>query len=134
VKNLDEYGLDIDETLFDRMDPIKFLFPDDVTPKPAIRIVFALGSRETGVAFPKPRELDPHHADPFTAFDIWFAGLSAAAFKNIDEDLASYRILLDRSLRRNSAFEFPANSDDEMKYGRGSIRLGMAALTMTKDA
>ena len=48
---------------------------------------------------------EPHHADPFTAFDLWFAGLSEVAFKSIDEDLVlyeSYRNLLDRSLRRNS--------------------------------
>lgn len=54
AKNSGEYGLEIDETLVDRMSPIKLgLFPDDVTPKPVMRIIFALASREAGVTFPR---------------------------------------------------------------------------------
>lgn len=131
VKNSEEYGLDIDETLFDQLNPIKLgLFPDDVIPKPVIRIVFALTSGEAGVTFSQVRGPELHRADPFTAFDVWFAGLSTATFKHIDEDLDSYRTLLERSVRPHDAFELldDREADDETRYWRGSIRRNMAPL------
>ena len=88
-KNAEDYKLKIDKTLFDSMGTIKSgLFPDDVTPKPVIQIVFVLTSvcRACGHK--------THHSGPFTVFDIWFVGLLMATFKHIDEDLASYINLL----------------------------------------
>jgi hypothetical protein len=134
VKNSEEYKLEIDKTLFDGMGPIKLgLFPKDVIPKPVIRIVFALASREAGITFPKAREREPHRADPFTAFDVWFAGLSTATFKHIDGDLESYQSLLERSLRPHDAFELKDDMevDEETRQLRVSIRRRMAPLTTT---
>jgi hypothetical protein len=139
VKNAEEYKFEIDKTLFDRMDPIKLgLFPDGMTPKPVIRIVFALASGEAGINYREPRKRRARSPDPFTAFDIWFAGLSTAAFKCIDEDkdLASYRLLLDRSLRPHDAFELNDDKqiDKETKACRGSVRRRMAPLISTEAA
>ena len=54
MKNAGKYKLDIDKSLVDGIGPIKLgLFPDDVTPKPVIRIVFTLASREAGIPFPE---------------------------------------------------------------------------------
>jgi len=58
---------------------------------------FALAARDAGVDFLKARGASiTHHGrdDPFTAFDVWCAGLSPATFKDIDVDLASYQKLL----------------------------------------
>jgi hypothetical protein len=151
VKNAERYQNSIDKTLFDGMDPIKLgLFPDEVpvksdlfpneedsrpvTPKPVIRIVFALAARDGGVNFPEERERDHHYADKFTAFDVWCAGLSEETFKHIDGDLdlVSYRLLLERSLRPHDAFNLQ-DGHDETKELRGSLRRRMAPLTTTED-
>ena len=91
-KNAEDYKLKIDKTLFDSMGTIKSgLFPDDVTSKPVIQIVFVLTSVR------RARGHETHHSGPFTVFDIWFVGLLMATFKHIDEDLASYINLLSSS-------------------------------------
>ena len=114
------------------------LFPkdSDVTPKPVIRMVFALASDEAGVAFPEAREREMHYSDPFTAFDVWLAGLSTAAFKHVGEDSASYRLLLDRSLEPHDAFDLKDDGevDDETRACRGTVRRRMAPLTSTEAA
>jgi hypothetical protein len=134
VKNAEKYKLEIDKTLFDGMSPIKFLFSNGVDPKPVIRIVLALASREAGVTFPKARERGPHCPDTFTAFDVWIAGLSTAAYKHMDEDLGSYRNLLERSLRPHDAFELKddLDVDDETRHLRGSLKRRMAPLSTTE--
>jgi hypothetical protein len=134
VKNDTEYNLRIDKKLFDAIDPIALrLFPEGVVPKPIIRIVFALASREAGVTFPEPRGSPPHHSDEFTTFDVWIAGLSTAAYKHTGEDLESYQILLQRSLRPHDAFELNDDPevDKETRHSRGSLRRRMAPLTIT---
>jgi hypothetical protein len=107
VRNAERFKKDIEETLFDAMDPFDLgIFPEDgpVTPKPVIRLVFALGSPEAGVVFPERAESD-RDPDAFTTFDIWLAGLSTDTFGQIGGDLAAYHALLDRSLRPHDAFE-----------------------------
>ena len=65
VKNAGKYKLDIDKSLVDGIGLIKLgLFPDDVTPKPVIRIVFTLASREAGIPFPE-HVGELHHPDQF---------------------------------------------------------------------
>ena len=67
MKNAGKYKLDIDKSLVDGIGPIKLgLFPDDVTPKPVIRIVFTLASREAGITFPRARGCELHHPDPIS--------------------------------------------------------------------
>ena len=136
VKNEETYTLKIDEELFDIMDPIKLgLFPPNVDPKPVIRIVFALASTDVGVNFPKERGCERHSEDGFTAFDVWCAGLSKDTFKHLDDDLASYQFLLERSLRAHDAFELvdDLKMDEETRRLRGSLRRRMAPLITDRD-
>jgi hypothetical protein len=125
----EKYQSESDRKLFDHMHPINLdLFPDKEDSKPVIRMVFALAAADAGVDFPRARERDHDHFDEFTAFDVWCAGLGDKAVKHmIDCDLASYQLLLDRSLRPHDAFEL----QDE---GRGSLRRRMAPLTTDNDA
>jgi hypothetical protein len=141
VKNAEKFKLNFDKTLFDGMDPIKLgLFPNTekskVVPKPLIRMVFALAAPGAGVDFPPARERPHHHYDKYTAFDVWCAGLGDKAFKHIDADLASYRLLLERSLRPHDAFDLPYDGEGhkETRLVRGSLRRRMAPLTTDKDA
>jgi hypothetical protein len=148
VKNAEEFQLAVDNSLFDRMDPTKlglFHKPNqfEVDPKPVIRIVFALAAVQAGVNFPNTRQREHHHPDKFTAFDVWCAGLGNKAFKHTDGDLASYRLLLERSLRPHDAFNLLDDSKekgsegpehDETRRTRGSHRRRMAPLTTDIDA
>ena len=146
VKNAEKYQFRIHESLFDAMDPIGLgLFPDTdklkVVPKPVIRIVFALAAVDAGVDIPDTREREDHHHDNFTAFDVWCAGLADKTFKHIDGDLASYRLLLERSLRPHDAFNSQDDGKgpegpehDETRCLRGSYRRKMAPLTTDDDA
>jgi hypothetical protein len=141
VKNAERFQSTIDKTLFDRMDPVNKLglFQTDkskVDPKPVIRIVFALAALEAGVEFPDVRQRAHHYYDNFTAFDVWCAGLGNKAFKHIDADLASYQLLLERSLRSHDAFDLPndGKGHDETRQVRGSLRRRMAPLTAYNDA
>jgi hypothetical protein len=135
VKNDDDFQLNIKKNLFDgMMDSTTELFPHGVDPKPVIRVVMALASREAGVTFPGKRGREHHYFDSFTTFDIWIAGLSSAAYKHIGEDQESYRIMLDRSLRPHDAFDLKDDLqvDSETRRLRGSIRRRMAPLTTTE--
>ena len=144
VRTVKRFQYKIDQTSFDLMDPIDLLFSDKQLPRPVIRLVFALGSDETGVVF-SPRsasesaepdsEHHDHPADRFTSFDIWCAGLFPDTFGPvIEEDLKSYRTLLKRSLRRHGAFDLEETTDrhlgDELKAMRGLQRRRVAPLAM----
>jgi hypothetical protein len=134
VKNDDKYGLEIDKTLFDRLDPTSVgLFEKGSPQRPVIRMVFALASKDPGVNTPPVREYPRgRFFDDSTAFDIWCAGL--LSFKNIDEDVTSYQALLDRSLQPHDAFDLQESNDkyldDATRKSRGRRRRRMAALTM----
>jgi hypothetical protein len=136
VKNSEKYQSDVDNLLFDCMDPIKLgLFPAKVVPKPVIRIVFTLAARKTGVHFPRARRREYRH-DKFTAFDVWCAGLGDETFKHIGTDLASYRLLLERSLRPHDAFKEDGSDGeghDKTKRESVSLRRRMAPLTTEDD-
>ena len=144
VKNTDKYQFKVHESLFDAMDPIELgLFPEKlkVVPKPVIRMVFALAAVDTGVDFPNTRQREDHHNDKFTAFDVWCAGLGRKTFKHIDANLESYRLLLERSLRRHDAFNLQDDEKgperpehDETRRLRGFHRRMMAPLTTDNDA
>ena len=144
VKNAKRYKKDIDKTLFDGMDPLSLgIFPKSLQnaplatdiPKPVIRLVFALTSPEAGVVF-RQRAERRNHPDPFTAFDIWLAGLSASTFGQVGEDLAPHQILLDRSLRPHDAFELKDDPSvgDEARKLRGLRRQRMAPLSFSGPA
>ena len=137
VKNSDKYGYDIDRMLFDGLCPFKVgMFDETSTPRPVVRMVFALSSSKSGARFPDSEMRERSHTryhDASTAFDIWCAGLSS--FKNIDKDLNSYQILLDRSLQPHDAFELGELKGDEyldatIRESRGRRRRRIAALTM----
>jgi hypothetical protein len=144
VKNAKRYKKDIDKTLFDGMDPLNLgIFSknppnaplDTDIPKPVIRLVFALASPEAGVVF-RQRAERRNHPDTFTTFDIWLAGLSASTFRQVGEDLASYQILLERSLRPHDAFELkddPSVGDKARKLRRPR-RQRMAPLAFSGPA
>lgn len=143
VKNAEKYQFTIDKRLFDKMNPIDHLFqvPDIDNPKPVIRIVFALAAVDAGINFPKARQCDHRHNDEFTAFDVWCAGLGDKTFKHMDGDLASYRLLLERSLRSHDAFHLQDDGNDperldhdETRRLRGSHRRRMAPLSIDNDA
>jgi len=137
VKNASKYGKKVDTKLFDALCPFRVgLFDDndeDSTPRPVIRMVFALASKESDIDFPKVDE----SCNEFTAFDIWCAGLSCFPVVGKD-DLASYQILLERSLRPHDAFDLgelvkDQYLDDETRQVRGLRRRRIAALTMDHD-
>lgn len=152
VKNSTTYKFKITQSVFDGINPIKLgLFPDvvpksdlfpnetvkkPVIPKPVIRIVFALAADKAGVNFPTQSTREHHHHDKFTAFDVWCAGLGDETFKHIDDDLGSYRLLLERSLRPHDAFTLEGEKEGhaETKELRGALRRRMAPLSTTEDA
>jgi hypothetical protein len=106
VKNAKRIGCSIDKAIFDGMDPLSLGLFDKDSRKPVIRMVFALASSPPGVLFPALHEYTSTRSggvSEFTAFDIWYAGLSW--FKNIGDDLTSYQLLLDRLLQPHDAFE-----------------------------
>jgi hypothetical protein len=137
VKNAERFKKNIHESLFDAMSPFDLgVFPEEgspatVTPKPVIRLVFALASPKASVVFRKGATRK-NHPDAFTAFDIWLAGLSADTFKQVGLDLDPYRTLLDRSLRPHDAFELMDDPlvVDATKMLRGSRRRRVAPLTL----
>ena len=133
VKNDEEFGLKIKKEAFDKMNTIsERMFPDGVDAKPVLRVVFALASKEAGVRFPDQPSRERHYVDKFTAFDIWIAGLSAAALNGIDKDLEAYEKLLDRSLRPHDAFILNDEKglDETTRKVREDIRRRMAPLIM----
>jgi hypothetical protein len=130
VKNSKEYGLNINNKLFDAMDPCGLGLLSD-HPRPIIRMVFALASPEAGVRFPTRRSREPHHADKYTSFDIWCAGLSMETFQQIGDDLDSYQKLLDRSQLPHDAFNVSEGYNplsDNTKKVVGRTRRSMAPL------
>jgi hypothetical protein len=135
VKNAQMYGSHIHQVLFDAMAPVKVgLFDEKSTPKPIIRMVFALASKECGVYFQKMRQRRMH-PDTFTSFDIWCAGVSRNTFDSIGEDdLTPYQVLLDHSLRPHDAFDLRELQDTHLdpitKDFRGSQRRRMLPLMM----
>ena len=92
VKNTKDYGLEVKNELFDAMDPCGLGLLSD-NPRPIIRMVFALGSPAAGVRFPSRYSHEAHYSGDFTSFDIWCAGLSTETFRQIGDDLDSYRKL-----------------------------------------
>jgi hypothetical protein len=139
VKNAKEFGKEVKSTLFDAMGPFDlgvFRVAKDgalaeATPKPVIRLVFALASPEASVVF-RGGATRKSRPNEFTAFDIWLAGLSADTFKQVGLDLEPYRTLLDRSVRPHDAFELldePLVGDGTKKL-RGSRRRRVAPLML----
>jgi hypothetical protein len=101
-----------------------------VKPKPVIRLVFALGSPDPSVVF---KELSNEPGNDLTTFDIWLGGLSCETFKQIkEEDLESYKTLLERSLMPRDAFILGdvANIGKEARELRLRYRQMMAPLTL----
>jgi len=136
VKNSSRYGNEVNTKLFDNLCPFEVgLFNKGSTPRPVIRMVFALASQESEVHFPEVSE----SCNEFTGFDIWCAGLSCFRSVNKD-DLASYQVLLDRSLQPHDAFDFSESVKDEYRYlddetrqARGHRMRRMAPLTSDED-
>ncbi|KAH9959793.1 hypothetical protein BC827DRAFT_1376981 [Russula dissimulans] len=103
-----------------------------VDPKPVIRLILALGSPEPAVEF-RERPEHQRYFDRFTAFDIWFAGLSCETFKQIREaDLQSYKTLLERSLMPHDAFRLEDEPiiGNSARRARGACRRRIAPLTL----
>jgi hypothetical protein len=131
VKNDTSFSNKIDPTLFHGMNPFNVgLFSKGDTPLPVIRMVFALASEIGGVVIPLPGS--KHHLCKFTAFDIWCAGVSEDAFRDISNDLFHYKSLLLRSVKLNDALDLKEVKDDyrseETAQARGRLRRRMAPL------
>jgi hypothetical protein len=110
------------------------LISKKVTPKPVIRMVFALASPEPAIVFRDRAEALEHRLDEFTAFDIWLAGLSDQTFKQIqDADLESYEKLLEHSLLPHDAFELKDDPHlgDKARNLRRARRRRMMPLTLS---
>ena len=104
---------------------------NNVTPKPVIRMVFALASPEPAIVF-RGRASAEHHLDEFTAFDIWLAGLSDQTFKQVqDADLEPYEKLLEHSPLPRDTFELQDDRHlgDKARYLRRARKQRMAPLT-----
>jgi len=130
VKNANNFGLKVENELFNAMDPRQLGTLSDC-PLPVIRMVFALASPQAGVRFPSQRLREPHYPDSFTSFDIWCAGLSTETFQQIGNDLDSYRKLLDRSQRSHDAFDMSESHNPLSKKTKlivGRTRRSMAPL------
>jgi hypothetical protein len=115
------------QPLFDAMDPFQVnLFSLGASPLPVIRMVFALASNQTGVSYPTIPKRRKHHGERFTAYDIWFAGLSENTFDGIKDDVDSYKELLARSLQPHDAYSLkwmPNDYQNELtKKARASLR------------
>jgi len=127
VKNDDKYGLRIDKTLFDGLDPTGVgLFDSEEWPpqRPVIRMVFAFASKEHGVGLPTVRERSRgRFFNSCATFDIWCAGL--LSFKNIDEDVTSYQVLLDQP---HDAFNLRESTDSHLDDAITSSRCGQQRL------
>ncbi|KAN0102363.1 hypothetical protein V8E52_012017 [Russula decolorans] len=118
------------------MEPMKKKRKVALNLKPVIRIVFALASPEPAIVF-RDRPKKRHHFDGFTAFDIWLAGLSDKAYRQIeDEDLVHYQTLLERSLVPHDAFELKdvPHIGEEAKKSRGARRRKMVPLIFPEHA
>ena len=106
------------------MSPIKLgLFPGDVNPKSVVRIVFALVSCEAGANFRKARGrgLVVLIASLCSTSGL---GLSMVVFKETDQDLGSYRALLQRSLWPHDAFELRDDLEvDDSHAGKEVLQL-----------
>jgi len=141
VKNDTTYTNEIKPKLFNAMDPFLVgLFPEGRSPRPVIRVVFALASPKSAVVLSNnSRTREPHHPDGFTAFDIWCAGLSNDTFRHIGDDVMPYKVLLERSLKPHDAFDLEEIDpqppmEQDVKLMRGRRRRRMAALVMTEEA
>ena len=147
VKNAEDFGRKYNKSLYDGMDSAvtSTIFSEsksttgaperkEVTPKPVIRLVFALASPEPAVAFRPGAEVKRHetHHYAFTTFDIWLAGLSEETFKQIGADLEPYQALLERSLLPHDAFEMKDDPKigEEARILRGARRRRMAPLAL----
>ncbi|KAF8495544.1 hypothetical protein F5888DRAFT_1711816 [Russula emetica] len=134
VKNATNFGLDVKNKLFNAMDPCRLGLLSD-NPQPIIRMVFALASPEAGIRFPPRRVRETRYSDEFTSYDIWCAGLSTETFRQIGEDLDSYRKSLDRSQRDHEAFNVsesfnPLSENTKIIVGR--TRRSMAPLIKSR--
>jgi len=147
VKNAEDFGRKYNKSLYDGMDSAvtSTIFSEsksttgaperkEVTPKPVIRLVFALASPEPAVAIRPGAEVKCHETDhdAFTTFDIWLAGLSEETFKRIGADLEPYQALLERSLLPHDAFEMKDDPKigEEARILRGARRRRMAPLAL----
>jgi hypothetical protein len=152
VKTSNCFQCSINNFCFDEMDPSLLVFSEGQSPRPIIRVVFALGSHEAGILIRGPRDSESGHdgsesehgslddsdddnndcQGDFTSFDIWCAGLSPDTFKDIGGDLAAYKVLLDRSLRSyiSEAVEMMDDHtmNDEAKAARVNSRRRMWAM------
>jgi hypothetical protein len=127
----------IDKTLFDAMDPYRVgLFNGEDSPLPVVRMVLALASDQAGVFFPPVVE-DVHHCGRFTAYDVWCAGLSGDTFKDVDDDIDSYRTLLERSLQPNGAYHLEETTDlyldQDTREAKGLRRRRLESLAFSED-
>jgi hypothetical protein len=159
VKNAKDYTATLQGKLFSRMGPVvkSVIFSEPgvdpnsestqtepmekkrkvaVNLKPVIRMVFALASPEPAVVF-RDRPEKRHHFDGFTTFDIWLAGLSDKAYRQIEDgDLVHYQTLLERSLTPHDAFELKdvPHIGEEAKKSRGARRRKMVPLIFAEHA
>ena len=162
VKNAKRYRRNIDNVLFNKMDPIELgIFEKNSPRRPIIRMVFALAAPDEddvdeddvsvlpkekrkkeqakAVSSPGVRTRYSRRGDKnlTTTFDIWCAGLSEKTFKGNANHVTPYKVLLNRLLQVDKVFTLREIKDDFLdehtRRSRGSLRRRMAALTFSED-
>ncbi|KAI0260658.1 hypothetical protein BC834DRAFT_1044451 [Gloeopeniophorella convolvens] len=134
VKNDVTFGVKPKSHLFDSMDPFSLhLLSDDETPLPVVRMVFALASEGSAVHLEPPPECR-HHNDAYTAYDIWFAGVSPGTFPAVGNDEAQYKVLLGRCLPLKQALSAALCRDNETNEARETLRRAFDPLSMSSSA
>lgn len=102
LKNDQIFDDEVSDPLFRSMGPFLIgMFDDGDTPRPVIRIVFALASERPIVKFvSRGSSVESDQSSDFAAYGIWCAGLSPEAFPLVGGDIGPYRRLLDNPNNR----------------------------------
>ncbi|KAI0065794.1 hypothetical protein BV25DRAFT_1988884 [Artomyces pyxidatus] len=96
VKNDELYCARYRPSVFDLLDPFSVgLYDTGEEPLPVIRMIFALSAPHPTVEVSQREEPHLGDYDPYTAFDIWCAGVSPEVFRTISRwQIQTYRELL----------------------------------------
>ncbi|KAI0261148.1 hypothetical protein BC834DRAFT_490945 [Gloeopeniophorella convolvens] len=139
VKNADSYGQNPRDSLFHNMNPFAGgiqMYKAGETPLPFIRMVFALASQESAVKIIEPTRGSDRFVDPFTPYDIWFAGMAPETFPVVGNEQNEYKVILQRSLpNANAAYSSSdPGASQQVNDARENIRRNSAPLCEPKAA
>ena len=99
------FGDEVSDPLFRSIDPFLIGMYDGDTPRPVIRVVFALGSERSIVKFVSQGPSVDRRAINLATLHIWCVGLSPETFPLIGADIEPYWGLLDHSNHRFEQYD-----------------------------